>query len=133
MRRTRFSSCWSPRRRRQSRSSETSTVGTPRARPCKPRTGFGPRYYALPPDGTAARGAPAVLGSDRPAGGTRAGDGGLRVGWAEGGAGAAPHVRANWRAVGRPPLTTALSALADLVAGGGPSATAAAAVLVLAP
>jgi hypothetical protein len=48
-------------------------------------------------------------------------------------AGATPQVLAHLRDVRRPPLTMALSVLADLVAGGVPADSAAAAVLALAP
>src|SRR5467141_1773136 len=48
-------------------------------------------------------------------------------------AGAAPEVLAHLRDVRRPPLTMALSVLADLVASGVPADSAAAAVLALAP
>ncbi|MFN2572220.1 MAG: hypothetical protein ABR537_11540 [Gemmatimonadales bacterium] len=48
-------------------------------------------------------------------------------------AGATPQLLANLRHVRRPPLTMALSVLADLVASGVPADSAAAAVLALAP
>jgi hypothetical protein len=48
-------------------------------------------------------------------------------------AGATPEVLAHLRNVRRPPLTMALSVLADLVASGVPADSAAAAVLALAP
>src|SRR4029077_17978854 len=48
-------------------------------------------------------------------------------------AGATPQVIAHLRDVRRPPLTMALSVLADLVASGVPADSAAAAVLALAP
>jgi hypothetical protein len=48
-------------------------------------------------------------------------------------AGASPQILTRLRDVRRPPLTVALSVLADLVAGGVPADSAAAAVLALAP
>src|SRR5436853_356913 len=48
-------------------------------------------------------------------------------------AGATPQVLANLHSVRRPPLTMALSVLADLVASGVPADSAAVAVLALAP
>lgn len=73
------------------------------------------------------------LGTARTALGTSASEAELEAGVAALRAGATPDVLANLRDVRRPPLTIALSVLADLVASGVPADTAAAAVLVLAP
>jgi hypothetical protein len=73
------------------------------------------------------------LGTARTALGTSASEAELEAGVAALRAGATPDVLANLRDVRRPPLTVALSVLADLVASGVPADSAAAAVLVLAP
>jgi hypothetical protein len=73
------------------------------------------------------------LGTARTALGTIASEAELEAGVAALRAGATPDVLAKLRDVRRPPLTVALSVLADLVASGVPADTAAAAVLVLAP
>jgi hypothetical protein len=73
------------------------------------------------------------LGIARTALGTSASEAELEAGVAALRAGATPNVLANLRDVRRPPLTVALSVLADLVASGVPADSAAAAVLVLAP
>lgn len=73
------------------------------------------------------------LGTARTALGTSASEAELEAGVAALRAGATPDVLANLRDVRRPPLTIALSVLADLVASGVPADSAAAAVLVLAP
>ena len=73
------------------------------------------------------------LGTARTALGTSASEAELEAGVAALRAGATPDVLAKLRDVRRPPLTVALSGLADLVASGVPADSAAAAVLVLAP
>jgi len=73
------------------------------------------------------------LGTARTALGTSASAPDLEAGVAALRAGAAPQVLAQLRNVRRPPLTIALSVLADLVASGVPADSAAAAVLTLAP
>jgi hypothetical protein len=73
------------------------------------------------------------LGTARTALGTSASEAELEAGVAALRAGATPDVLAKLRDVRRPPLTVALSVLADLVASGVPADSAAAAVLVLAP
>ena len=75
----------------------------------------------------------ADLGTARTALGTGAAEAELEAGVAALRAGATPDVLANLRDVRRPPLTIALSVLADLVASGVPADSAAAAVLTLAP
>jgi len=72
------------------------------------------------------------LGTARTALGTIASEAELEAGVAALRAGATPDVLAKLRDVRRPPLTVALSVLADLVASGVPADSAAAAVLVLA-
>lgn len=73
------------------------------------------------------------LGTARTALGTGASEAELEAGVAALRAGATPDVLGNLRDVRRPPLTIALSVLADLVSSGVPADSAAAAVLVLAP
>src|SRR3954451_10177411 len=73
------------------------------------------------------------LGTVRMALGTSASAPELEAGVAALRAGATPRVLAHLRDVRRPPLTMALSVLADLVASGVPADSAAAAVLALAP
>jgi hypothetical protein len=73
------------------------------------------------------------LGTARTALGTSASEAELEAGVAALRAGATPDVLVTLRDVRRPPLTVALSVLADLVASGVPADSAAAAVLVLAP
>jgi len=73
------------------------------------------------------------LGTARTALGTDAAEAELEAGVAALRAGATPDVLANLRDMRRPPLTIALSVLADLVASGVPADSAAAAVLALAP
>ncbi len=73
------------------------------------------------------------LGTARSALGTSASAPELEAAVAALRAGATPQVLAHLRDVRRPPLTMALSVLADLVAGGVPVDSAAAAVLALAP
>ncbi len=73
------------------------------------------------------------LGTARSALGTSASAPELEAAVAALRAGATPQVLAHLRDVRRPPLTMALSVLADLVAGGVPADSAAAAVLALAP
>ena len=73
------------------------------------------------------------LGTARGALGTSASAPELEAGVAALRAGATPQLLAHLRDVRKPPLTVALSVLADLVAGGVPPDSAAAAILVLAP
>ena len=73
------------------------------------------------------------LGTARTALGTDASSPELEAGVAALRAGATPQVLTQLRTVRRPPLTMALSVLADLVASGVPADSAAAAVLTLAP
>lgn len=73
------------------------------------------------------------LGTARTALGTNATSPELEAGVAALRAGATPQVLTQLRTVRRPPLTMALSVLADLVASGVPADSAAAAVLTLAP
>src|SRR6266513_1041629 len=73
------------------------------------------------------------LGAARTALGTDASSPELEAGVAALRAGATPQVLTQLRTVRRPPLTMALSVLADLVASGVPADSAAAAVLALAP
>lgn len=73
------------------------------------------------------------LGVARTALGTRASAAELEAGVAALRAGATPEILTTLRDVRRPPLTMALSVLADLVASGVPSDSAAAVVLALAP
>ncbi len=73
------------------------------------------------------------LGTARTALGTNAAEAELEAAVAALRAGATPDVLANLRDVRRPPLTIALSVLADLVASGVSADSAAAAVLALAP
>jgi hypothetical protein len=73
------------------------------------------------------------LGAARTALGGRASAPELEAGVAALRAGATPELLADLRDVRRPPLTMALSVLADLVARGVPADSAAAAVLALAP
>jgi hypothetical protein len=73
------------------------------------------------------------LGVARSALGTDASTPELEAGAAALRAGTTPRVLSSLRSVRRPPLTIALSVLADLVAGGVPADSAAAAVLALAP
>ncbi len=73
------------------------------------------------------------LGTARTALGTGASEADLEAGVAALRAGATPEVIAHLRDVRRPPLTIALSVLADLVASGVPADSAGAAVLALAP
>jgi hypothetical protein len=73
------------------------------------------------------------LGTARTALGTSASEPELEAAVAALRAGATPQVIAHLRDVRRPPLTMALSVLADLVASGVPADSAAAAVLALAP
>ncbi|HEV8511292.1 MAG TPA: hypothetical protein VGQ48_12655 [Gemmatimonadales bacterium] len=73
------------------------------------------------------------LGTARTALGTRASAPELEAGVAALRAGATPQLLTQLRDVRRPPLTMALSVLADLVASGVPTDSAAAAVLALAP
>jgi len=73
------------------------------------------------------------LGTARSALGTSASAPELEAAVAALRAGATPQVLAHLRDVRRPPLTMALSVLADLVASGVPADSAAAAVLALAP
>ena len=73
------------------------------------------------------------LGTARTALGTNASSPELEAGVAALRAGATPQVLAQLRTVRRPPLTMALSVLADLVASGVPADSAAVAVLTLAP
>jgi hypothetical protein len=73
------------------------------------------------------------LGTARTALGTNASDPELEAGVAALRAGATPQVLTRLRTVRRPPLTMALSVVADLVASGVPADSAAAAVLALAP
>jgi len=75
----------------------------------------------------------ADLGTARTALGTSAAEAELEAAVAALRAGATPDVLANLRDVRRPPLTIALSVLADLVASGVSADSAAAAVLALAP
>jgi hypothetical protein len=75
----------------------------------------------------------ADLGTARTALGTPASAPELEAAVAALRAGATPQILAHLRTVRRPPLTMALSVLADLVAGGVPPDSAAAAVLALAP
>ena len=75
----------------------------------------------------------ADLGAARVALGTGASTPELEAGVAALRAGATPQVIAHLRDVRRPPLTIALSVLADLVASGVPADSAATAVLALAP
>ena len=73
------------------------------------------------------------LGTARTALGTNAVEAELEAAVAALRAGATPEVLVHLRDVRRPPLTMALSVLADLVASGVPADSAAAAVLALAP
>jgi len=73
------------------------------------------------------------LGTARTALGTHASAPELEAGVAALRAGASPQLLTQLRDVRRPPLTMALSVLADLVASGVPTDSAAAAVLALAP
>lgn len=73
------------------------------------------------------------LGTARGALGTNAATPELEAGVAALRAGATPQLLAHLRDVRKPPLTMALSVLADLVASGVPPDSAAAAILVLAP
>src|SRR5258708_7493531 len=73
------------------------------------------------------------LGTARTALGTNASGPELEAGVAALRAGATPQVLTQLRTVRRPPLTMALSVVADLVASGVPADSAAAAVLALAP
>ncbi len=73
------------------------------------------------------------LGTVRTALGTSVSEAELEAAVAALRAGATPVLLAHLREVRRPPLTMALSVLADLVASGVPADSAAAAVLVLAP
>src|SRR2546427_5009284 len=73
------------------------------------------------------------LGTARTALGTSAAEAELEAAVAALRAGATPEVLAHLRDTRRPPLTMALSVLADLVASGVPADSAAAAVLALAP
>ena len=73
------------------------------------------------------------LGTARTALGTSAAEAELEAAVAALRAGATPEVIAHLRDTRRPPLTMALSVLADLVASGVPADSAAAAVLALAP
>src|SRR5213083_1895965 len=73
------------------------------------------------------------LGAARLALGTNASAAELEAGVAALRAGATPEILAHLRDLRRPPLTMALSVLADLVASGVPADSAAAAVLALAP
>ncbi|HEX9292790.1 MAG TPA: hypothetical protein VF873_03805 [Gemmatimonadales bacterium] len=73
------------------------------------------------------------LGTARTALGTDASSPELEAGVAALRAGATPQILTQLRTVRRPPLTMALSVLADLVASGVPADSAAAAVLTLAP
>jgi hypothetical protein len=73
------------------------------------------------------------LGTARTALGTRASAPELEAGVAALRAGATPQVLTQLRDVRRPPLTMALSVLADLVASGVPADSASAVVLALAP
>ena len=73
------------------------------------------------------------LGTARGALGTNASTPELEAGVAALRAGATPQLLAHLRDVRKPPLTVALSVLADLVAGGVPPDSAVAAILVLAP
>lgn len=73
------------------------------------------------------------LGTARTALGTRASAPELEAGVAALRAGATPQVLTRLRDVRRPPLTMALSVLADLVASGVPADSASAVVLALAP
>jgi hypothetical protein len=73
------------------------------------------------------------LGTARTALGTGASEAELEAAVAALRAGATPEVLVHLRDVRRPPLTVALSVLADLVASGVPADSAAAAVLALAP
>src|SRR5439155_4032803 len=73
------------------------------------------------------------LGTARTALGTDASSPELEAGVAALRAGATPQILTQLRTVRRPPLTMALSVLADLVASGVPADSAAAAVLALAP
>jgi len=82
---------------------------------------------------TAVRKLSADLGTARAALGDGASVPELEAGVAALRAGATPQVLANLHSVRRPPLTMALSVLADLVASGVPADSAAAAVLVMAP
>jgi hypothetical protein len=75
----------------------------------------------------------ADLGSARGALGASASVPEIEAGAAALRAGASPDVLRRLRGVRRPPLTMALAVVADLVAGGVPSDSAASAVLVLAP
>ncbi len=87
----------------------------------------GPRIVA------AVRKLAADLGTARTALGTDGSEAELQAAVAALRAGATPQVIAHLRDVRRPPLTMALSVLADLVASGVPADSAAAAVLALAP
>ena len=87
----------------------------------------GPRIVA------AVRKLAADLGTARTALGTDGSEAELEAAVAALRAGATPQVIAHLRDVRRPPLTMALSVLADLVASGVPADSAAAAVLALAP
>ncbi|OLD12962.1 MAG: hypothetical protein AUJ01_15715 [Acidobacteria bacterium 13_1_40CM_3_65_5] len=82
---------------------------------------------------TAVRRLSTDLGTARAALGDEASAPELEAGVAALRAGATPQVLANLHGVRRPPLTMALSVLADLVASGVPADSAAAAVLALAP
>jgi len=73
------------------------------------------------------------LGTARTALGTNASGPELEAGVAALRAGATPQILTRLRTVRRPPLTMALSVVADLVASGVPADSAAAAVLALAP
>src|SRR5256714_9647815 len=73
------------------------------------------------------------LGTARTALGTSASEAELEAAVAALRAGAMPEILVHLRDVRRPPLTVALSVLADLVASGVPADSAAAAVLALAP
>ena len=82
---------------------------------------------------TAVRRLAADLGTARTALGTRASAPELEAAVAALRAGTTPQILAHLRDVRRPPLTMALSVLADLVASGVPADSAAAVVLALAP
>ena len=82
---------------------------------------------------TAVRRLSSDLATARGALGTSASTPELEAGVAALRAGATPQLLAHLRDVRKPPLTMALSVLADLVAGGVPPDSAAAAILVLAP
>ncbi len=82
---------------------------------------------------TAVRRLSTDLGTARAALGDEASAPELEAGVAALRAGATPQVLANLHGVRRPPLTMALSVLADLVASGVPADSAAVAVLALAP